>query len=372
MKQAGIRFSSFLGLATVLLATSTTQTPSSDLPTVSEVMQRMRQTLSKATGISMRIAESGSVPFEFKVKAMRPNLYAVEGPFQSFYSDGGGTVYQYLGKENAYNRLPENRIGEGIPVTGAFIMFSPPPDYKTPFKKIEKQSFEGKEVYALIDEVEQMPGMVITLLVDTATWLPVAEKQESPQGKHLAKFLDVKLDEQFTPEQFVWTPPAGAKDLDKEKTGPSPLLPIGSPAPDFTAKSLAGETVSLKSALQGKKALLVNFWFYGCGGCMMEFQELQSTYEKLAPKGLGVLALNPIDNKATAETFVKGLKYSIPTAIEMQTPEAQTKYLGPDRGFPTNYLIGPDGKVLYAATGYSKETFKQIREKLKELGIGEE
>ena len=41
----------------------------------------------------------------------------------------------------------------------------------------------------------------------------------------------------------------------------APLKP-GTAAPTWTAKTPSGASLSLKQALQGKKALLVNFWFY--------------------------------------------------------------------------------------------------------------
>jgi hypothetical protein len=41
----------------------------------------------------------------------------------------------------------------------------------------------------------------------------------------------------------------------------APLKP-GTVAPKWTAKTPEGPSLSLTAALKGKKALLVNFWFY--------------------------------------------------------------------------------------------------------------
>lgn len=41
------------------------------------------------------------------------------------------------------------------------------------------------------------------------------------------------------------------------------LLPLGRQAPLFTLPTPTGGEISLSAALQGKKALLINFWFYG-------------------------------------------------------------------------------------------------------------
>ena len=43
----------------------------------------------------------------------------------------------------------------------------------------------------------------------------------------------------------------------------SGLLAIGSKAPAFSVNSPRGGKISLASVIKGKKATLVNFWFYG-------------------------------------------------------------------------------------------------------------
>ena len=42
-----------------------------------------------------------------------------------------------------------------------------------------------------------------------------------------------------------------------------PPIAAGKMAPTWTAKNPDGKTLSLKAELQGRKAMLLNFWFYG-------------------------------------------------------------------------------------------------------------
>ena len=42
-----------------------------------------------------------------------------------------------------------------------------------------------------------------------------------------------------------------------------PPIAAGKMAPLWTAKNPDGKTLSLKGELQGRKAMLLNFWFYG-------------------------------------------------------------------------------------------------------------
>ena len=49
----------------------------------------------------------------------------------------------------------------------------------------------------------------------------------------------------------------------KEPSKPKPqLLAVGEGTPDFDLPSPSGGRFTLHDALQGKKAVLVNFWFY--------------------------------------------------------------------------------------------------------------
>ena len=64
---------------------------------------------------------------------------------------------------------------------------------------------------------------------------------------------------------FAYVPPPGAilytpptlDDYNKK------LLPVGSMAPRFALSAPTGGKTTLADALKGKKAVLVNFWFYG-------------------------------------------------------------------------------------------------------------
>lgn len=41
------------------------------------------------------------------------------------------------------------------------------------------------------------------------------------------------------------------------------MVPVGKPAPAFTLEKASGGKVSLAQAVKGKKATIINFWFYG-------------------------------------------------------------------------------------------------------------
>jgi outer membrane lipoprotein-sorting protein len=71
---------------------------------------------------------------------------------------------------------------------------------------------------------------------------------------------NVKLNAPLTAEKFAYTPPA---DFTKPKGPEDSLLAVGQAAPDFALDQPGNQGLySLEQARKGKKAVLVNFWFY--------------------------------------------------------------------------------------------------------------
>jgi outer membrane lipoprotein-sorting protein len=68
-----------------------------------------------------------------------------------------------------------------------------------------------------------------------------------------------RLNVPLTAQQFAYTPAAGFN----ERKGPeASLLAVGKKAPDFELPVPGGGKLSLTAARDGKKAVLINFWFY--------------------------------------------------------------------------------------------------------------
>jgi outer membrane lipoprotein-sorting protein len=89
--------------------------------------------------------------------------------------------------------------------------------------------------------------------------------QQGPQWAHYTATLDnVKIGEPIADAAFAYTPPAaaaaGASAADPYD---AKLIPVGKDAPNFTVPTPSGGQVTLAEASRGKKATVVNFWFYG-------------------------------------------------------------------------------------------------------------
>lgn len=73
------------------------------------------------------------------------------------------------------------------------------------------------------------------------------------------------------------------------------VVKVGSPAPDFKAKSPEGKEVSLKESLG--KITIIDFWASWCGPCRAENPSVVALYNEFHTKGLNIVGVS-LDEKA--------------------------------------------------------------------------
>lgn len=136
---------------------------------------------------------------------------------------------------------------------------------------------------------------------------------------------------------------------DDIKVAPQDNEPIsdikpGAPAPDFTLKTLDGDTVSL-SDYQGKIVLL-NFWATTCGYCVQEMPDLDKLNKEY--EDVVVLAVDVMEKEDKVREFIEDGGYDFDVALDLDGQVAMT-YLIP--GFPTSYFIEEDGTLIRTIVG---------------------
>ncbi|MDI3547334.1 MAG: hypothetical protein PWR10_986 [Halanaerobiales bacterium] len=128
---------------------------------------------------------------------------------------------------------------------------------------------------------------------------------------------------------------------------------VGQKAPDFTLKTLKGESVSL-SNLKGKKVFL-NFWASWCPPCRSEMPAIQKLYSN--HDDIAVLGINLREEKGTVAEFMMLNGYTFPVVLDLNA-EVATKYLV--RGIPTTYILNKEGVIMAKHTG--PLTYEQMLE----------
>lgn len=137
----------------------------------------------------------------------------------------------------------------------------------------------------------------------------------------------------------------------------------GQIAPDFELPALRSERTWRLRDLRGK-VVLVSFWATWCGPCQAELPGLEDLHDELADKGLVVLAVNRQENRETVARYINGNRFDMPVALDT-TGAAGSAY--GVRGIPALFIIGPDGVVSYAQTGYRRGQEADIRKRIEAL-----
>ena len=133
------------------------------------------------------------------------------------------------------------------------------------------------------------------------------------------------------------------------RTRANQYLAVGSDAPDWALQRSTGEKVTLKE-LRGKVVVL-DFWASWCGPCKRAMPALQKLHNRFENKPVAIFGVNCRERNPRADpmAYIKRRGYTYGQLVNGDIVANAYKV----RGIPTFYLIGKDGKILHATSGYS-------------------
>jgi peroxiredoxin len=140
---------------------------------------------------------------------------------------------------------------------------------------------------------------------------------------------------------------------------------VGTAAPDFTLRSLAGPNLRLQE--QRGQVVLVNFWATWCAPCRKEMPHLNRIADKYRSAGLVMLGVNIDDDVRNAADVATKLGVKFPVLLDTDKKVSRLYDLN---SMPSTLVIDRSGRVRYLhrgyQDGYETEYDKQIRDLLKE------
>ncbi|MBI3358116.1 MAG: TlpA family protein disulfide reductase [Nitrospirae bacterium] len=138
---------------------------------------------------------------------------------------------------------------------------------------------------------------------------------------------------------------------------------IGQVAPEFTLKSLRGDTLSL-SAFRGK-VVLINFWATWCDPCKAEMPSMETLYRHYKRDDFEILAVS-IDTveENNVRDFVERFHFTFPVVLDNQFIVNQVYDA---RVVPTSVLIDRKGIIrerILGARNWSDADMRLLANKL--------
>jgi peroxiredoxin len=195
--------------------------------------------------------------------------------------------------------------------------------------------------------------------MDTIALKHVGEERPGPSVR---KVLGIAILAAFT-VLMTWRAEVLETTLERESEQPSLVDKL---APDFSASTLDGRTVSLAD-FHGQKKVVVAFWASWCGPCRLEMPALTKFYRSnhTSSSDFEILAVSIDEDPKAANDFATAQKLNFPVLLDPRQKMASAYDVD---GIPTMFVIDKSGKITYGHVGFDMNMrFWLVRE----LGIQE-
>lgn len=149
---------------------------------------------------------------------------------------------------------------------------------------------------------------------------------------------------------------AFASGCGSRDSGNDALVSVGETVPSFTVAMLDGDTVSIES-LRGK-TVLVNFWATWCPPCNNEMARVEKDIiDRFAGEAFVFLPVSRGENPEDVRAWRQSKGYRFDTGMDVDTAIFP---LFAETGIPRNFVIDPDGKIVFCGVGYTPQEFDEM------------
>ncbi len=216
-----------------------------------------------------------------------------------------------------------------------------------------------------------------TYIIDNNTFVPVWAKLESFKKDYVYndeldfsryQFDKVNFDNLKKKQKILLNENPVELDGDGSETSRlEKMLHIGDKAPFFSGRYYkTGKKFALPD-YTGKKVIIVDFWYTHCPPCVRAMPYLSELNKEFKDKGLIVFGLNSVDNQQHSMKNLHDFlgKRSLSYDVILTQPTVDIMYK--INGYPTMYVIDKEGRIAYVETGFDKEKFEKLKQKIETM-----
>jgi thiol-disulfide isomerase/thioredoxin len=192
--------------------------------------------------------------------------------------------------------------------------------------------------------------------------IDLAQIEELRFGSFANQALDVPYSDwvaRLAPEPVIQSGSDGEPGSERLFGSQSPL--IGSEAPDLSLPLLDGETLSLQS-LRGKVVVL-DFWATWCSPCIRALPDLMAATGEFSADDVILVAVNQEEDVATIKTFLSNRGWALTVGLDNGALARRLQV----QSLPQTVVIGPDGKIAFIKTGYTRDLRESLQRAITSL-----
>jgi thiol-disulfide isomerase/thioredoxin len=194
---------------------------------------------------------------------------------------------------------------------------------------------------------------------DVASHLPLQLEWISDEGSERLRLLDLQVDPERTPSDFILETPKGYSNVPYELG-----LGVGSVVPDWTLSRPDGSEVSSRQLLG--RIVVLDFWASWCPPCLESMPALQELHDDLSNEPVSVFGVQVLDEEDPVSFMSeRDLNYGLLVDGE----EVLESIMG-GQAIPSFVVIDHEGKVIGTGGGYFGEGSDAYLRSLVEEGLG--
>ena len=88
---------------------------------------------------------------------------------------------------------------------------------------------------------------------------------------------------------------------------------------------------------------------------------MQKLYDAYQTKGLVILAINENDDPETVEKYFDEEQYTFTPLLQKKREIHRLYQIGAN---PSNYIVGPHGKIVFGSEGYPEDQIRKTLERI--------